>query len=42
LLACLLLEWVSFIHEHKGVPVTPWNPALALIFALMLLKGHAL
>ena len=39
LLAYLLLEWISFIHEYKGVPVTPWNPALGLLFALMLLKG---
>jgi hypothetical protein len=20
------LEWLSFIHEYKGVPITPWNP----------------
>src|SRR5262245_4540040 len=39
LLAYLALEWASFIHEHKGIPVTPWNPALGLIFAVMLLKG---
>jgi two-component system, LuxR family, sensor kinase FixL len=41
LLGYLLLEWVSFIHEHKGVPVTPWNPALGLLFAVMLMKGVA-
>src|SRR5262245_8037361 len=41
LLAYLALEWVSFIHEHKGLPVTPWNPALGLVFAVMLLKGVA-
>ena len=41
LLAYLVLEWVSFIHEHKGVPVTPWNPALGLVFAAMLLNGVA-
>src|SRR5262245_1008565 len=39
--AYLALEWVSFIHEHKGLPVTPWNPALGLVFAVMLLKGMA-
>ncbi len=33
------LEWVSFIHEYKGVPITPWNPGLGLVFALMLLGG---
>jgi two-component system, LuxR family, sensor kinase FixL len=41
LCAYLALEWVSFIHEHKGLPVTPWNPALGLVFAVMLLKGVA-
>jgi signal transduction histidine kinase len=39
LLAYVALEWVSFIHEYKGVPITPWNPGLGLIFALMLLGG---
>src|SRR5262249_12732122 len=35
----MLLEWVSFIHEYKGVPVTPWNPGLGAVFALMLFAG---
>ena len=35
------LEWVSFIHEHKGVPVTPWNPGLGVAFALLVLGGPA-
>lgn len=35
----VLLEWVSFIHEHKGLPVTPWNPGLGLVFAFMVLCG---
>jgi hypothetical protein len=39
LLAYLGLEWVSFIHEYKGVPVTPWNPGLGVAFALLVLKG---
>jgi signal transduction histidine kinase len=33
------LEWLSFIHEHKGLPITPWNPGLGLVFALMLVRG---
>src|SRR6185503_15050059 len=37
--AYLLLEWVSFVHLHKGVPVTPWDPGLGVIFALMLRGG---
>jgi two-component system, LuxR family, sensor kinase FixL len=41
LVAYLALEWVSFIHEHKGMPVTPWNPALGLVFAAILVKGVA-
>src|SRR5439155_14734484 len=39
LAAYVLLEWVSFIHEYKGVPVTPWNPGLGAVFALMLFTG---
>lgn len=39
LAAYVLLEWVSFIHEYKGVPVTPWNPGLGAVFALMLFSG---
>jgi len=37
--AYVLLEWVSFIHEYKGVPVTPWNPGLGAVLALMLVAG---
>jgi two-component system, LuxR family, sensor kinase FixL len=39
LLAYIGLEWVSFIHEHKGVPVTPWNPGLGVAFAVLVLRG---
>jgi signal transduction histidine kinase len=39
LIAYVVLEWVSFIHEYKGVPVTPWNPGLGALFALMLFAG---
>ena len=38
-LAYLALEWVSFIHEYKGLPVTPWNPGLGVALALMILLG---
>ena len=37
--AYLALEWISFIHEYKGLPVTPWNPGLGLALALMILRG---
>ena len=39
LVAFVALEWVSFIHEYKGLPVTPWNPGLGAVFALMLYSG---
>lgn len=39
LLAYVALEWISFIHEYKGVPITPWNPGLGVILALMVLGG---
>jgi two-component system, LuxR family, sensor kinase FixL len=39
LAAYLALEWISFIHEYKGLPVTPWNPGLGVVFALMLYAG---
>jgi signal transduction histidine kinase len=39
LIAYVGLEWASFLHEYKGVPVTPWNPGLGVVFALIVLKG---
>ena len=36
------LEWMSFIHEHKGVPVTPWNPGLGVAFGVIVLRGRGL
>jgi signal transduction histidine kinase len=35
----VVLEWISFMHEYKGVPVTPWNPGLGVVFALIVLGG---
>lgn len=34
--AYVLLEWLSFIHEYKGLPITAWNPGLGLLFAVMI------
>jgi signal transduction histidine kinase len=39
LAAYLALEWISFIHEYKGLPVTPWNPGLGVVFAVMVYSG---
>jgi two-component system, LuxR family, sensor kinase FixL len=33
------LDWMSFIHEYKDVPITPWNPGLGIVFGLMLRDG---
>lgn len=35
----LALEWLSYLHVYKGIPVTPWNPGLGLIFGLAVLRG---
>ena len=42
LLVYVGLEWMSFIHEHKGVPVTPWNPGLGVAFAAPRAEGRSL
>src|SRR5215475_1479506 len=39
LAAYVVLEWVSFIHIYKGVPITPWDPGLGAVFALMIRVG---
>jgi two-component system, LuxR family, sensor kinase FixL len=41
ILAYVALEWVSYGHEHMGVPVTPWNPGVGLAFGLIVLKSAA-
>jgi hypothetical protein len=38
-LAYVALEWISFIHEFKGLPLTPWNPGIGLAFACLMLAG---
>lgn len=37
--AYVALEWLTHLHEHKSIPVTPWNPGLGLVFGLMVLRG---
>jgi two-component system, LuxR family, sensor kinase FixL len=39
LAAYVILEWASFIHVHKGLPITPWDPGLGVTFALMIRGG---
>ena len=38
-IAFVVLEWLSSIHEFMSVPITPWNPGLGVVFAFMLLRG---
>jgi signal transduction histidine kinase len=33
------LEWASFLHDHRGIPITPWNPGLGVVFAAIILAG---
>src|SRR5262249_5740836 len=33
------LDWISFIHDYKDVPITPWNPGLGIVFGMMLRMG---
>src|SRR5262245_7021398 len=37
--AYVLLAWISLIHVHKGLPITPWDPGLGVVFALMAFAG---
>ncbi|MBM3599488.1 MAG: hypothetical protein FJX35_14825 [Alphaproteobacteria bacterium] len=37
--AYVALERISFIHEYRGLPVTPWNPGLGVALALMIVGG---
>jgi signal transduction histidine kinase len=37
--AYVALEWISFIHESNGLPLTPWNPGVGLVFACIILGG---
>ena len=41
ILAYIVLEWASFLHEYKGLPVTSWNPGLGVALAVMILGGPA-
>ncbi len=39
LAAYIGLEWLSFLHEHNDFSVTPWNPGLGAMFAMIILRG---
>jgi two-component system, LuxR family, sensor kinase FixL len=41
ILVYLLLEWFSLQQEFRGLPVSPWNPGLGVLFAFMLARRLA-
>lgn len=41
ILVYLLLDWFSFLQDFRGLPVSPWNPGLGVLFAFMLARRLA-
>jgi len=39
LLIWVLLDWVSSIHSYKGSLITPWDPGVGLLFAIIVRGG---
>jgi two-component system, LuxR family, sensor kinase FixL len=37
----VLLDWASFIHSYKGSSITPWNPGIGVLFAVIV-RGRIL
>ncbi|MCW5681273.1 MAG: MASE1 domain-containing protein [Xanthobacteraceae bacterium] len=35
----LALEWISYLHEYRGVPITAWNPGVGFLFGLIVAAG---
>ena len=34
----ILLEWISSLHEFKGLPFAAWDPGLGLLFCALILR----
>jgi signal transduction histidine kinase len=34
----VLLEWISSLHDYKGLPFTAWDPGLGLLFCVLILR----
>lgn len=34
----VLLEWISSLHDYKGLPFTAWDPGLGLLFCALILR----
>jgi two-component system, LuxR family, sensor kinase FixL len=39
LMIWVLLDWASFIHGYKGSLITPWDPGIGILFALIVGGG---
>jgi two-component system, LuxR family, sensor kinase FixL len=39
LMIWVLLDWASFIHGYKGSLITPWDPGIGILFALIVRGG---
>jgi two-component system sensor kinase FixL len=35
----VLLDWATFIHSHKGSMITPWDPGIGILFAVIVANG---
>ena len=38
-LVYVLLDWATFIHSHKGSMITPWDPGIGILFAVIVANG---
>ena len=39
LLIWVLLDWISSIHSYKGSLITPWDPGVGILFAIIVRSG---
>jgi two-component system, LuxR family, sensor kinase FixL len=39
LMIWVLLDWASFIHGYKGSLITPWDPGIGILFAVIVRGG---
>ena len=39
LMIWVLLDWASFIHSYKGSLITPWDPGIGILFAVIVRGG---
>jgi two-component system sensor kinase FixL len=35
----VLLDWATFIHSYKGSVITPWEPGIGILFAVIVANG---